>query len=156
MLQDLVGRIPTDKLQNYRRERYQSVEQAIPLAQFPPAYRTALPALYRDLQALATLLEGPRQERHVSLDDAARKISDFSRFARELATLDLDEQLARAVHDIRGGALSALSLELQNLASESSHVTRGTPQAQELMILTRDQRKIMRNLVADIDEAAAK
>lgn len=148
-LQDSLARVRTAQLRNYRATRYRSTEQAIPLTTFPTEYRGLFAALYADLRTLEMALETDEPVSS-TLEPVAERLSQFSLSARELrARIDLNEQLARAVHDIRGGALSALLLELQSCISEIQPEPSGA-----LKILVHDHMKIMRNLIEGIDENA--
>ena len=58
------------------------------------------------------------------------------------------EELAKAMHDVRGGALSALLGRLQLLG----RLTHDEEQLKTLFVLTRDHLKIMRNALVGLDE----
>ncbi len=61
----------------------------------------------------------------------------------------LDARMAKAMHDLRGGALSALLGRLQLL----DRLPQTSEQLKTLFILTRDHLKIMRSALSDLDEA---
>ena len=80
------------------------------------------------------------------LDVLFRNVRELGRASRERTT---SEELSKAMHDVRGGALNALLGRLQlheRLPHEES-------QLRTLFVLTRDHLKIMRNAITGLDES---
>lgn len=124
------------------------------LDSFPNEDREIIAALYAILCELEGLLgkEG-------ALDDPAPLVSFVSRHPisdlvhrvqRVGAQSRGDARLAEAVHDIRGGALSAMFVLLARVGRARFE----TATARAIFIMVRDHMKMMRNLVLDLDAAA--
>ncbi len=145
------------RLPNFRKARYQGDDLCVTLegltAQDQASVRQSYQALSELLFSIADLSTDDDQkwqdvtrwlERH-SLDALIEQ-------ARELGTTSHEqnssEELARAMHDIRGGALSSLLGRLQ-MIEHLSHVEK---QLKTLFVLTRDHLKIMRNAITGLDE----
>lgn len=142
-------------LPNFRSQRYDGDSLQTDLADYPASDRTALTALYArlvDLYLLLTplamdplldpaTLEGPLAAQRIDgLQDIARRIGDQpSPYA---------PAPRRAIHDIRGGALLALTLTHEMMLID------GRTDRETLLCLfryARDHLKIMRNCIPAID-----
>ena len=80
------------------------------------------------------------------LDALFRDIRELGHASRERTT---SEEVAMAMHDVRGGALNALLGRLQLL----ERLPRDETQLRTLFVLARDHLKIMRNAITGLDEA---
>ena len=145
------------RLPNLRKTRYQGDDLCVVLEGLTAQDQASIRWLY---QALSELLFSIAD---LSTDDD-RKWQDVTRWleqypldtlierARELGTSSHEqhssEALARAMHDIRGGALSSLLGRLE-LIERLPHVEK---QLRTLFVLTRDHLKIMRNAVTGLDD----
>ncbi len=145
------------RLPNHRRVRYDGDDQYVGLDQLAAHDEMLLRSLYQRLSELLYTIADTSTtdeqkwesvhgwiERH-NLD----KIIDE---ARELGHASHDkkpsEKLAKAMHDVRGGALSSLLGRLQLLG-----YLRSLPEALNvLFVQARDHLKIMRNAVVGLDE----
>ena len=144
-------------LPNRRKNRYQGDHLHIAMEQLAPHDRTLLHGLYAVLSELLFVIAdqstddvrkwqevGRWTQRH-NLDDLINKVQQLGTATR---VEDIGESLAKAMHDVRGGALSALLGRLQLL----DHVRRDEKQLQMLFVLARDHLKIMRSAVVGLDE----
>ena len=140
-------------LERRRATRYRADEVAVPLASFAAEDRETMMALYGALSQLHAVLQtgpahqgpGPVLEFVVQqgFDQLIRRVQ---RLGRETH----DRTLAVIVHDIRGGALNALALQLSRIGPGAFDPSITASVA----FLVRDHRKMMRGLVADLDPAA--
>jgi signal transduction histidine kinase len=144
------------QLQNYRDVRYTGDQMSFSLQDFAAADQQRITRLYRVLSELIPILQ--QQRDHPTEDTSA--LQEFIQHTnwlafiadiRQLGTATYDQHysdtLSQVVHDIKGGALTALSLYLQlvNMGEgEQDDVAR-------MFFLTRDHLKIMRNAVRGID-----
>jgi signal transduction histidine kinase len=141
-------------LENLRPSRYRSDEQAIDLGRLAPADRPVVLAIYAMLGELAEVVgvDG-------ALDDPAPLLAfvaryDVSALLYEVRGLGAanpeDKAVAEVLHDIRGGALTTLFVQLARLG----RIPYKKELAVALFLATRDQRKMMRNVVRDLDAVA--
>ena len=138
-------------LANHRADRYRAEEQAVELCAFGTEDAAVITSLYGMLSELAGVVGGE----HDLADPAPllafvarQKVPDFVQRLRHVGAEDL--HLAEALHDIRGGAMTALFLQLSRLGRVPYSVEMG----RALAIYTRDHMKMMRNVVKDLDLAA--
>ena len=128
-----------------RASRYQGEDHAIPLAAMTADDATTVRNLYASVFALRDALQRGDGDvpfaRRAFEADAIERARWLGRGARYE-----DEQTRQAVHDVRGGALTSLSLLLHQHWKKP-----GTVSVQSLATLAVDQLKIMRNAVADLD-----
>jgi signal transduction histidine kinase len=147
----LSGLAPAE-LENRRAPRYRSEEQALELRAFGSTNRDVVVSLYAFLAELAETVHGAPD-----LADPAPLLAFVTRhdvrgFVQRVQGLRVegrDDHLAEALHDVRGGAMTPLFLQLTRL-------TRGpyrAEMARALLIYTRDHMKMMRNVVSDLDPA---
>ncbi len=152
----LLGLAPTH-LANYRKLRYQGDGLCVELPRFTVRDRALLTRLY---QALTELLYAIAD---ASASDAQRWTAvsawmqryELDKLIDEVRELGLtsdsegsDEELAKTLHDVRGGALSSLFGRLQML----DYLPREESQLKALFVQTRDHLKIMRNAVVGLDD----
>lgn len=151
---ETIARLAPTPLENYRSSRYRADEQAIDLAALPPDDQPVVVAIYAMLRELTGIVGGEG-----GLDDPAplhafvarHDIGAFvDRIRRLGATAPDDAHLAEAIHDIRGGALTALVVHLMRLGRAPYR----SDMARTLFIAARDHMKMMRSVVRDLDPVA--
>lgn len=139
-------------LTNFRPSRYRGEEQAIALDALSPGDRALVASLYATVQELAAVVsddEGGPDLGALAQLAAREDVGDLSHRLRPLGAGVEDERLAAAIHDIRGGALTALLVQL-------SRARKPAPRedlARSLATLARDHLKMMRSVVKDLDPA---
>lgn len=156
-LGDLAALAPS-QLASYRPFRYSGDGMGIALGDFAPAGRRLVMRLYTSLGELLVLLQAGQADPQGALAALPERLAalgwdELLREVREL-TLAADEVGPRArqvLHDLKGGALQALSAYLQLTVRGLI----GPEQFHRMFFLARDQLKIMRNCVGDLDDAAA-
>ena len=144
-------------LPNHRRVRYSGDDLCIGLDQLAPRDETLLRGLYERLNELlytiadpATTDEQKWEAIHAWIEryDLDKIIDDVRELGLASHEHDSGETLAKAMHDVRGGALSSLLGRLQLLG-----YLRSAPDALNvLFVQTRDHLKIMRNAIVGLDE----
>ena len=114
-------------------------------------------AIFRDLYASTQHVsrETARARAAGELRDALRlsTLLDAARRARSLRSFDApatSTQMQRAIHDVRGGALAALTLLFEHARSAGCE----EEMRRELHFLARDHLKIMRSAVRGLDDLA--
>lgn len=132
--------------------RYRSEEQAVGIALFSPGEADTIRSLYEFLIELRTLVEVSREESGKHLDDIARAESTTALVSavRRLGATTPGPLVASALHDIRGGALTSLFAHM-------SRVRRAPERLDSIEAVrnsARDHAKIMRNVVAGLDDRA--
>ena len=151
---ETIARLAPSPLENWRGTRYRADEQAIELRALSPDDQPVVVTIYAMLRELESVVGGG-----ADLDDPAPLLAfvarhDVGTLVRRVqrlgATQQDDAHLAEAIHDIRGGALTALVVHLMRLgrAAYRSDVARA------LFIASRDHMKMMRNVVLDLDPVA--
>ncbi len=153
-----IASLAPGSLAMYRTSRYQGDGISVTLDDFAEADRTTIRQLYATLQGLLDLFHGHLDQPEAGLT-ATRAFLDqhdwvqLVRQAQDLgsaAALRTNrELLGQVLHDLRGGALQALSIQLQ-------FASMGLAKPEDLLrlfFLTRDHLKIMRNAVRDVDVA---
>ncbi len=150
----VIAQLAPSRLENHRSSRYRAEEQAIALGSFTTEDREVVVALYAVLRELDGVLgvEGAIDDPAPLLDFVARHpVSELVRRVQRVGTQARgDAHLTEAVHDIRGGALSALFVHLARVGRARFE----TATARGLFIMVRDHMKMMRNVVLDLDPAA--
>ena len=150
---ETISKLAPPKLENHRTTRYRAEEQAIELSAFGAESSPVVVSLYEFLSELASIV-GSDQD----LEDAApltafaarHDVGELLHRLRRLRADDEGDHLAEALHDIRGGAMTALFVQLSRLA----RVPYRPEMARALSIYARDHMKMMRNVVRDLDAAA--
>lgn len=152
--QMIMSLVPSD-IASYRALRYDGGAMGASLDEFPAAERALLSRMYAGLQAtFATLrshedldataiaaLSGLYQDVWRDLVPAVRSLGET--IPREVAT----PRVRQILHDVKGGAFQALAVYLQLLALGAAPLE----QLHRMFFLARDQLKIMRNALPDID-----
>jgi signal transduction histidine kinase len=136
-------------LQTYRAWQFDP-HRRVDLEAFSPAQVATFRDLYASVQHLSRETADARGGGE--LRDALRSstLLDVGQRARTLASVDEHEastQMQRAIHDIRGGALAAMTLVFAHARSTGF----GADVRRELHFLARDHLKIMRSAVRGLD-----
>ncbi len=146
-----------ERLPNHRHLRYAGDDSSVALEQLAARDQVLVRGLY---EALTQLLYAIAD---TATDDAQKwqaiilwkERHDPDQFIDEVREIGLashaqgsSEELSKAMHDVRGGALSALLGRLQLL----DQLRRTEAQLKPLFVLTRDHLKIMRNTLAGLDD----
>jgi signal transduction histidine kinase len=146
-------------LRSRRTTRYLGDSLSIELAVLAPDDRQLahdLYALLGDLYATVTPLlsgsDGVGQQlaafaQRSGWNHRIRQLREFGRASRDAG---VSQAVQMVIHDLRGGAVQALTLHFQLLDTD----TLGDAVTQ-IFLLTRDQLKIMRNAVVDLDPDGA-
>ena len=145
-------------LPNRRQARSFGDELCVPLARLAARDQTLLRGLYERLTELLyaitdTSTDDARKWREITLWAEPRWLDTFIDAVQELGSASHaqipGESLAKAMHDVRGGALSALLGRLQLLGRLPQ-----TPKELTLIfVLVRDHLKIMRSAITGLDDA---
>ena len=148
---------PTE-LPNYRKQRYQGDGQSVELSHLAARDRTLLSRFYQILtELLYAIADGSTNDtqKWAALEEWSKRYN-VDRFIDEVRELGVashaehpSEELAKTMHDLRGGGLSALLGRLQMLA----YLPRQEGQLKAIFVLTRDHLKIMRNAITGLDDA---
>lgn len=145
-------------LAQLRASRYLGDDVSVTLGDFGPDDRALARELYAALRGLLDILRAnldtPAEGLGLALEFARR--NDWTTFIGRVRELGRDTPrlpepgaIDRVIHDLRGGAFQALSIQLQLIGL-------GVTQADDvarMFFLARDQLKIMRSAVRDIDPA---
>ncbi len=142
--------------ENQRATRYRADEQAIPAAALIAEELDTVLGLYGVLGEIeeAACREEQRQGEGAESLQACLARHDLDRLLGRIrrlgATSGGDARLASAIHDIRGGALTTLFVHLAWFARAPQRLD--TRRA--LCVAARDHRKMMRNVLLDLDPEA--
>ena len=145
------------RLPNHRRERYAGDNLCIALDQVAPRDQELLRNLYRQLNELlftiadTSTTDAQKWEKvqgwidRYDLDAIINEVRELGLASHEH---DPGERLAKAMHDVRGGALSSLLGRLQLFG----HLHTMSGALNVLFVQARDHLKIMRNAIVGLDE----
>lgn len=144
-------------LRNHRKRRYVGDDLCLPTTAFSAGDQGRLRRLYDFLQEMFTHLRGcdgasPGREAAAREFLAAQPISsvldNVHDLGKESVAADPSELMGKTIHDLRGGALTALLgwLHLSQSRPPDGEVLR------RLFLLTRDHLKIMRNALLGLDD----
>lgn len=150
---DTILRLAPDVLETTRGSRYRADEQATDLASFHPDDRRVLVFLYALLDELETVVRPsspgtPQSSEPLAAFLARHDLSDVIAQVRTLGTHD--ERLAATIHDVRGGALTTLFVQL----ARSRRAPIRADIVHAIHLGARDHMKMMRNVVRDLDAPA--
>ena len=145
-----ITRLAEPSLPNHRVSRYRGEEQVVELVALAESDRTLVGSLYGTLQELAALvaqepLDAEALRAFAAREDVQGLVHQLGRLGRDVD----DDVLAAAIHDIRGGALTALFVQLARVRRAVPHADL----ARSLSIMARDHMKMMRSVVKDLDPA---
>lgn len=138
----IVPSLAPSTFKSYRPNRNIGEEDALELSAFPAEERTMIERLYAALGELDATL----RDEHGS---PAAAVAFRDRLAALLApgSRHVGEAVGAALHDIRGGTMTALLFGLDELTeSDRPRLARSA-----LRAMIRDQRKIIRHIVRDVD-----
>ncbi len=144
-------------LPNQRKERYQGDDLCIPLTSLAARDQTLVLAIYEALGELLHTITDTSTDNASKWRDTARwtqrhNLDAFIDKVRELGAAShaeaASEELAKAMHDVRGGPLSPLLGRLQFL----DHLPHDEDQLKTLFVLVRDHLKIMRSAITELDD----
>ena len=140
-------------LVNNRPVRYRAEEQGLALSGFAAADREQIVSLYAmliELDGIVSVEGGLDDAAPLTAFSARHGVGDLVYALRRLGAGNHDPRIAEALHDIRGGALTALFVQL----SRAARVPYRSDMARGIAIGTRDHLKIMRNVVPELDAPA--
>ncbi len=151
----LAGLVDSDRI-HHRVRRYVGDSVNVPLRRLDPADAAVVRALYEFLGGLYGLI-GPRIEGGAGALEAVQGFlaaTDFAELARRVdgmgATLSAEDtpmELRKVYHDVRGGGLPGLMMHLDAVAAGEGQ----EQDVERIFILCRDQLKIIRNAIPDLD-----
>ncbi len=145
------------RLSNQRKERYQGDDLCIALTSLAVRDQTLVHAIYEALSDLLyaiadTSTDDARKWQDVASWTQQHNLDAFIDRVRELGeashTEAASEELAKAMHDVRGGPLSSLLGRLQLF----DHLPHNEDQLRTLFVLVRDHLKIMRSVITGLDD----
>jgi signal transduction histidine kinase len=139
-----------------RALRYRGDDRAVPLSALVETDRAAVKALYALLTDLGSQLNaihatsGPTDESHAA--QGVAKAFDLDRAFQVAHAIGVGgepylEEVRHTLHDVRGGALTSLLLEIQR-----TRVRPGERSLRALRTLTADHLKVMRNALLELDD----
>lgn len=145
-------------LTSYRKRRMRGDSVSVRLDRFAPTDQQIVQRLYRALGDLRLLLEQAITTPNTDLQVLCRSIDQIGwpaaiAQARTLGSAtrhgDPDDLVEKVIHDLRSGAVQAIAIAIQLLQAG----VLANEELPGLFFLTRDQLKIMRNGVRDLDPA---
>ena len=150
---EVIAQLAPTELDNLRSSRYRADDQAIVLAALEEGDRERVVGMYDFLRELNAIVVAEE-----NLDDPAallefverRQVGEVVHRIQRIGATTTDEHVAEVLHDIRGGALSVLFVQLSRLG----RIPYRSDLARSLGIITRDHMKMMRNVTMDLDPAA--
>lgn len=145
------------QLVSHRTQRSTGTRLSVSLAEFSPDDQATILGLYRALSQLLTALEATRED--VAASQAAMHgfteraawgelIKATQQLGRRPNAQPADDRLSAVIHDLRGGSLTALSVNIQLLELGLL----APNDTLRLFFLTRDHLKMMRNGIYDLDQ----
>jgi signal transduction histidine kinase len=152
---ELLYALAPTTLASHRAVRYDGGAMDAPLSVFPPAERALLAELYAAIQAVYAVV----RDEDVPPDEQAEALrrlyaSAWSRLFPTIRELGagipperLTPRLRQILHDVKGGAFQALAVYLQLLTLDAL----SADQLHRVFFLARDQLKIMRNALPELD-----
>ena len=150
---------PSGKLVNYRKGRYRGDDFCLAVDAFAEQDRVCIFDTYVLLERLFAVFKPHGQSGSdealaeisacVGSLDLPNLLSSIRRFGAASLAIRDDELMAKTIHDLRGGAMSALLGELQFAQIRPMDGVG----ARRLFFLTRDHLKIMRNSLLGLDDA---
>lgn len=153
---DVLDALAPLDLVNFRATRYLGDDISMSLDAFTPPDQMRLRKLYQTLQELLAIVRP-------QLDTPEIGVSQLRSFIKRVGWIGVvretqllgdsqesaspNQTFGKVIHDIRGGALQALSIQLQFIDLDIAQ----NGDLHRLFFLTRDHLKIMRNAVVDLD-----
>lgn len=148
------------RLTSYRNLRYSGGDMSVPLERFAPPDQELVQRLYGVLADLLALLQQHSDNLEASrlaLQQFAQGVG-WTRLLHHVQRLggaterQPGDILSKVIHDIKGGSLMAISIYLQLFEMGMDTALQGG--LNQLVFLTRDHLKMMRNAVQGIDPPA--
>jgi len=143
---------------SYRTLRYDGGGMAVSLDDFPPDDRALLHQLYAGLSAAYVELRERRDQPDLLIprlrdlyhhNGWADLVASMRGLGAELPADGGNRRVRQVIHDLRGGAFQALAINLQLLSMGYER----PDDLHRMFFLARDQLKIMRNSLPDLDPA---
>lgn len=138
----------------HRDERYRGSGESRPLAAFANNDQKRLADAYAILLDLLEVTRDDEGDEFARIHEFAQRpewvqaVEGMREFGSDSRALHPDDPtLARAIHDLRGGAFQAVTTMVQLIAEELGE----TGDQRQLFFLVRDHLKMMRNAVEDLD-----
>jgi signal transduction histidine kinase len=157
---DELDALGAGRLEMLRSDRYRGTGQACHLAALNPRDRATVRHLYGHLQRIYEVWRAdPARPDWVAIARGTLALAESQLMARvqELGSDARGEAVQRVVHDLRGGAATAALAEAELLEPGlRSALERGDVDSEGLeaiVLLARDQAKMMRNALVDLDAA---
>ena len=149
---DTLERIVPDDLAVFREDRYDGGGFGVELGAFTPPDPARLKTVHDRLEEVyRTWLEVRDDDSWAPLAEKCHALMDAD-FVEVASTLgvstrasDPPHEVQSVLHDVRGGALTALLLEVQLLEPSPDHDA-----LQTVALLARDHAKMMRNAIVDV------
>jgi signal transduction histidine kinase len=153
----LLSALAPTQIVSHRTQRSIGAPLSVSLAEFSPADQTIISELYRALSELFNVLEGVREDVGASRSGIraftqrvgwSALVKATQQLGRSALDQPLNQRRSAVIHDLRGGSLTALAINIQLLELgmlEANDVLR-------LFFLTRDHLKMMRNGIYDLDQ----
>ena len=145
-------------LQNFRKGRYRGDNFCLPLSSFAPSDQDGVRTIYRFLEDLFVVLKQPQGKKtrgelaavraHLDRQNTDEVFDQVRALGVQSLAADPSELMAKTVHDLRGGAMTALLGQLQLAETRPAD----EPGLRQLFFLTRDHLKIMRNALLGLDD----
>ncbi len=146
------------RLRNFRQVRYTADDLCVALGQLAERDQTLIRRLYDDLTELLYLIADSATDdaqKWLAVDRWTQRhnldvlIDEVREIGAASTVHGTSENLSKALHDLRGGALSALlgRLQLANLLPQL------TSDLNSLFVLARDHLKIMRSALVGLDDS---
>lgn len=142
----------------YRRLRYAGDDMDVQLTDFSPAEADVLRRLYTALKRLFPLLRDRAEDSAATIDAVLALYHEENWPELNMALRGLQgaapgsepsQRMRQVLHDIRGGAYTALAAFIQMLVLDRSELI----SLSRLFFLCRDQLKIMRSAIRGLDDA---
>ncbi|WP_322512773.1 ATP-binding protein [Chloroflexus sp.] len=132
-----------------RRDPFVRSVSSASILDFPPEVQPVVRRLYDTLLAVFGRFDQARQLDYHDLLHMLREAgwNDLINQVRSISLSQHNLVLGQVIHDIRGGSLQALALQLQLLEYDQIRPA----DIERIYLLTRDHLKIMRNCVPDLD-----
>ncbi|NJN18405.1 MAG: HAMP domain-containing histidine kinase [Oscillochloris sp.] len=153
---EVLYQLSPNEPQSYRQLRYDGGAMSVSIDTFTPNDQAVIRRVYAALSTAFTLLRN-----HQSDPDINRKLGDLyqtDKWSELIAAMhglesanlpNQSERIHQVIHDLRGGAFQAIALQLQFIGSD---IDLGED-VHRIFFLARDQLKIMRNTIPDLDRS---
>ncbi len=144
--EELLALVPTAAIQP-RTESYRGDSVAVSLTALDPSDVPIVHQIYEFLGALHVAHDAATMAAVLAAYDLHRCVANVRQLGTSLTAEDLPLDVRKAYHDIRGGSLSALLLLLDGIHADDPDPS----DVEQVFMLVRDHRKILRNVLPDLD-----